>query len=238
MSSSIGTSGVLFAHADGGGRRSFRTDPRLRARGAGSVLPAGRHALGRWVAALVAGRQTGPRLRGARRRGRDRPGGCRGSRVPPVPDRGAHAAPRSAGCRARFIGLTARHTRGHMTRALMEGVVFSPARRHRDHARAGRCAARRSGATGGGAPRRSGCSCRPMSYGAAVHRLAIEEGAAYGAALLGHVAAGRSPSVGGHVRGPDARRGHRAGSGRAASTRRRTRCTDVVRDPTRGYAPA
>ena len=37
--------------------------------------------------------------------------------------------------RGGFVGLTARHTRGHMTRALMEGVAVQPPRRPRDHAR-------------------------------------------------------------------------------------------------------
>ena len=82
-----------------GRRGSVGPDPRVRARRARSVLPAGGHALGGRLAALVA-RRDRPRLRRARRRGRDRPDGERGSRVPSVPHGGADAASRSArdGC--------------------------------------------------------------------------------------------------------------------------------------------
>jgi len=90
--------------------------------------------------------------------------------------------------RGAFVGLTARHTAAHMTRALMEGVVFSL----RDSLEA----MRRLGVpkeqirvTGGGA--RSGLwrQLQADIYNAPIYRTAADEGPAYGAALLGGVAA-------------------------------------------------
>jgi xylulokinase len=93
-----------------------------------------------------------------------------------------------------FIGLTARHTRGHMTRALMEGVLFG--------LRDGIEIMRELGirpteirATGGGAASRVWLQLQADVYGAPIQRLAIEEGAAYGAALLGHVVSGTFADV-------------------------------------------
>jgi len=93
-----------------------------------------------------------------------------------------------------FIGLTARHTRGHMTRALMEGVLFSL----RDGIEIMRGLGIRPAeirATGGGAGSRLWLQLQADVYGAPIQRLAIEEGAAYGAALLGHVAGGSFANI-------------------------------------------
>jgi xylulokinase len=50
-------------------------------------------------------------------------------------------------------------------------------------------------AIGGGATSPLWLQLQADVYGAPIHRMAIEEGAAYGAALLGHVAAGTFSSV-------------------------------------------
>jgi xylulokinase len=93
-----------------------------------------------------------------------------------------------------FFGLTARHTRGHMTRALMEGVVFG-LRGGIEIMRELDVQPTEIRATGGGTSSPLWLQLQADIYDATVHRLAIEEGAAYGAALLGHVAAGTFSSV-------------------------------------------
>ena len=97
VSSSIGTSGVIFAHRD-----AFTPDPSGRVHAfchavPGRVPPHGGDAVGGRVAGLVA--RAGRRrrvLRRARRRGRGSPAGRRGPGLPALPQRRAHAAPRPA----------------------------------------------------------------------------------------------------------------------------------------------
>lgn len=96
--------------------------------------------------------------------------------------------------RAAFVGLTASHTRGHVVRAILEGVAFSL----RDtftlfqemnvpvnSIRLG----------GGGARSPLWRQIQADVYGHSVELVTAEEGAAYGAALLAAVGAGVWPSV-------------------------------------------
>ena len=101
-------------------------------------------------------------------------------------ERTPHLDPRAS---AAFVGLTARHARAHMTRAVMEGVLFG--------LRDGLEIMRGLGvdpsevrATGGGASVPLWLRLQADVYGLPVHRPVVEHGAAYGAALLGHLAAG------------------------------------------------
>src|SRR5439155_3782037 len=106
-------------------------------------------------------------------------------------ERTPHMDPSATGA---FVGLTARHSRGHMTRALMEGVLFSL----RDGLEIMRGLGVRPNqirAIGGGASSPLWLQLQADVYGATVQRLVIEEGAAYGAALLGHVAGGTFSDV-------------------------------------------
>jgi xylulokinase len=193
MSSSIGTSGVLFAHAD-----EAAVDPSGRIHAFAHAVP-GRYCL--LAVTLSAG--------GSLRWWRDVTGAgydelvAEAEGVPPgseglvflpylTGERTPHLDPRASGG---FVGLTARHTRGHMTRALMEGVLFSL----RDGLEIMRGLGVRPTeirAIGGGARSDLWLRLQADVYGATVHRLAIEEGAAYGAALLGHVVAGNFADVG------------------------------------------
>jgi xylulokinase len=192
LSSSIGTSGVLFAHAD-----EAAVDPSGRIHAFAHAVP-GRYCL--LAVTLSAG--------GSLRWWRDVTGVgydelvAEAETVPPgseglvflpylTGERTPHLDPRASGG---FVGLTARHGRGHMTRALMEGVLFS--------LRDGLEVMRGLGvlpteirAIGGGATSDLWLRLQADVYGAPVHRLAIEEGAAYGAALLGHVVAGTFADV-------------------------------------------
>ena len=90
--------------------------------------------------------------------------------------------------RGAFIGLTARHTTAHMTRALMEGVVFSL----RDSLEAMRSLdvpLEQVRATGGGARNSLWRQLQADIYNTPIYRATADEGPAYGAALLGGVAA-------------------------------------------------
>lgn len=192
MSSSIGTSGVLFAHAD-----TCAVDPSGRIHAFAHSVP-GRYCL--LAVTLSAG--------GSLRWWRDLTGVgydelvAEAESVPPgseglvflpylTGERTPHLDPSATGG---FIGLTARHTRGHMTRALMEGVLFS-LRDGLEIMRGLDVRPTQIRAIGGGATSELWLQLQADVYGAAVHRLAIEEGAAYGAALLGHVAAGTFSDV-------------------------------------------
>ena len=192
MSSSIGTSGVLFAHSD-----EAAVDP------SGRVHAFAHSVTGRYcmlAVELSAG--------GSLRWWRDVTGigyddlVAEAEAIPPgseglvflpylTGERTPHLDPLASGA---FVGLTARHTRGHMTRALMEGVVFG--------LRDGLEIMRGLGsdptavrAIGGGATSELWLRLQADVYRAPIERVAVEEGAAYGAALLGHVAAGTFADV-------------------------------------------
>ena len=192
VSSSIGTSGVLFAHAD-----EPAVDPSGRIHAFAHAVP-DRFCL--LAVTLSAG--------GSLRWWRDVTGVgydelvAEAKIVEPASEgliflpyltgeRTPHLDPIARGA---FVGLTARHTRGHMTRALMEGVLFSL----RDGIEIMRdldVRPREIRAIGGGATSPMWLQLQADVYGTRIERLAIEEGAAYGAALLGHVAAGTFADV-------------------------------------------
>jgi xylulokinase len=192
MSSSIGTSGVLFAHSD-----ACAVDPSGRIHAFAHSVP-DRYCL--LAVTLSAG--------GSLRWWRDLtgctydelvaeaeavPAGSEGLVFLPYLT-GERTPHRDPDARGGFVGLTARHTRGHLTRAVMEGVLFSL----RDGLEVMRGLDVRPGrilAIGGGASAGLWLRLQADVYGSPVHRLVIEEGAAYGAALLGHVAAGTFADV-------------------------------------------
>ncbi len=106
-------------------------------------------------------------------------------------ERTPHADPDVRGA---LLGLAASHTRGHVVRAVLEGVAFSlrdsfgifqeldlPVSRVR--------------VGGGGARSPLWRDIQAAVYGHAVETVVAEEGAAYGAALLAGVGAGLWPSV-------------------------------------------
>ncbi len=96
--------------------------------------------------------------------------------------------------RGALVGLTASHTRGHIVRAILEGVAFSL----RDTFTLFQemnvpVSSIRLG--GGGARSPLWRQIQADVYGHSVELVAAEEGAAYGAALLAAVGAGVWPSV-------------------------------------------
>ncbi len=96
--------------------------------------------------------------------------------------------------RAALVGLAASHTRGHVVRAILEGVafrlrdtlaIFSELHVPVENIRLG----------GGGAGSPLWRQIQADVYGRAVDTAAADEGAAYGAAILAAVGIGRWPSV-------------------------------------------
>ena len=192
MSSSIGTSGVLFAYAD-----TPALDPSGRIHAFCHAVP-GRYCL--LAVTLSAGGSlrwwrdvTGLDYEALVAEAASVPAGAEGLLFLPylTGERTPHLDPQARGV---FLGLTARHTRGHMTRALMEGVLFS-LRDGLEIMRDLQIRPKEIRATGGGASAPLWRQLQADVYGLPIHRLRIEEGAAYGAALLGHVAAGAFASV-------------------------------------------
>jgi xylulokinase len=189
VSTSIGTSGVLFAHRD-----AFSPDPSGRVHAFCHAVPDAFHLM---AVTLSAG--------GSLSWWRERLGcgadfdtlvgeaeaiepGAEGLLFLPylTGERTPHLDPHARGG---FVGLTIRHGRGHLTRAVMEGVAFS--------LRDGLEIMRDLGtpdddlrAVGGGARSPLWMRLQADVYGRPIRRPVVDEGPAYGAALLGGVAAG------------------------------------------------
>jgi xylulokinase len=96
--------------------------------------------------------------------------------------------------RAAFVGLTSRHTTAHLARAVMEGITFA-LRDSLALMRALGLPVERIIATGGGARSSIWRQMQADVLGAPVWRTVAEEGPAYGAALLGAVVGGGYSSV-------------------------------------------
>jgi len=96
--------------------------------------------------------------------------------------------------RGALLGLAASHTRGHVTRAVLEGVAFSLRDSFGIFAELD-VPVRRVRVGGGGARSPLWRGIQAAVYNHAVETVVAEEGAAYGAALLAGVGAGVWPSV-------------------------------------------
>jgi xylulokinase len=194
VSSSVGTSGVVFAHSDG-----FAPDPSGRVHAFCHAVPDRYHLMGVVLSAGGSLRWWRDVL-GAERSYDDLaaeaaavPPGAEGLLFLPylTGERTPHLDPMARGA---FFGLTARHGRAHMTRAVMEGVLYA-LRDSLDIMRGLDVAPSEVRATGGGARSRLWLELQADVYGIPVVRTAADEGPAYGAALLAGVAAGTFASV-------------------------------------------
>lgn len=106
-------------------------------------------------------------------------------------ERSPHLDPNA---RAAFVGITASHTRAHLTRAVLEGVAFSL----RDSLEIFReLGARMSAIRLGGGGTRSELwrQIQADAYGQPVELIEVDEGAAFGAAILAGVGAGAWSTV-------------------------------------------
>ena len=189
VSASLGTSGVVFAHRD-----VFTPDPSLRVHACCHALPGAYHLMGVTLAAggaldwwrSVAG--SGESFESLVAEAAQAPPGAEGLLFAPYlsGERTPHRDPHARGA---FLGLSARHGRAHLTRAVLEGVVFSL----RDGAGGDARARRRSGGDSRHRRRRALRALAPdpgrraRRPGATPGR---RPGPAYGAALLAGMAAG------------------------------------------------
>ena len=107
-------------------------------------------------------------------------------------ERTPHADPDARGA---FVGLSASHTRGHVMRAVLEGVAYGLADSF-DLLRALGVETTVARASGGGARSDFWLRICASVLGVPVSRMAVDEGSAFGAALLGGVAGGLFGSVG------------------------------------------
>ena len=187
VNSSVGTSGVLFAHT-----LEFNPDPSGRLHAFCHAVPGAYHLMG---VTLSAGGSLGW-WRETVGGGFDELVGV-ASEVPPgsegllfLPylsgERTPHLDPAARGA---FFGLTARHGVAHMTRAVMEGVVFS-LRDSLEIMRGLGVPIEDVRATGGGARSALWRRLQADVYDTPIRRTVADEGPAYGAALLAGVAGG------------------------------------------------
>jgi xylulokinase len=183
----LGTSGVVFAASD-----AFAADPRARVHAFCHALPEAWHAMGvmlsaagslRWLRDVVGG-EVAVLVEEARRWDP----GVEGLTFLPylAGERTPHADPSARGA---FAGLSLRHDRGALVRAVLEGVAFGL----RDGldlvaAMAGPPALGR--VSGGGARSRLWLEILASVLELPLQRTEVDEGASFGAALLGGVAAG------------------------------------------------
>jgi xylulokinase len=185
----LGTSGVVFAPLE-----RFAADPAGSAHVFCHALPETWHAMGvmlsaagslRWFRHLFAPKAPYDRL-DAEAAASDP--GADGLLFAPylAGERTPHADPDARGA---FVGLTLRHDRGALVRAVLEGVAYG-LRDSLELLRGLGCAAEAGRASGGGARSELWLRIVASVLGLPLQRTAVEEGAAYGAALLAGVASG------------------------------------------------
>jgi len=196
VSATIGTSGVVFAATD----RPV-TDPRGRLHTFCHAVPGRWHVMGvtqaaglslRWLRDLLApdGGVTYDDLTAEAARV---PPGCDGVIWAPylMGERTPHCDPN---VRAACLGLAASHGRGHIVRAVLEGVAFSLRDTFTIFSELA-VPVERIVVGGGGARSPLWRDIQASVYGRAVETIAADEGAAYGAAILAGVGAGIWPTV-------------------------------------------
>jgi xylulokinase len=200
VSSSLGTSGVLFAHSD-----QIAMDPHGRLHTFCHTVPGKYHLMAvalsgggsfKWLRGILSGLQPGSnelsydQLSAA---AASTPPGAEGLIFLPylTGERTPHLDPFARGG---FIGLTSRHTPAHLARAVMEGVVYSLLDGLNIMRDLG-LSVQQIRATGGGGRSPFWRQMQADIYGTEVAGLRAEEGPAYGAALLAGVGAGVFASV-------------------------------------------
>ena len=192
VNSSVGTSGVLFAHAE-----EFTPDPSGRLHAFCHAVPGAYHLMGVTLSAggsLSWWRETlGGDFDELVGEASDVPPGSEGLVFLPYlsGERTPHLDPKARGA---FFGLTARHGAPHMTRAVMEGVILS-LRDSLEIMRDLDVPIRDVRATGGGAKSDLWRRLQADIYGIPIRRTVADEGPAYGAALLAGVASGTYTDV-------------------------------------------
>jgi xylulokinase len=194
VSSSIGTSGVIFAHSD-----EINLDPAGRLHTFCHAVPGKYHLMAVTLSAGNSLRWLRDTLQFAGRsmagvddlvmdydvmtaQAAEIPVGSEGLMFLPylTGERTPHLDPLATGA---FIGLTSRHTPAHLVRAVMEGVTFS-LRDGLEIMRGLDVPIHQVRAIGGGGKSSLWCQMQADIFNCEVVNLEVEEGPAYGAALL------------------------------------------------------
>jgi xylulokinase len=185
----LGTSGVVFAALP-----AFAADPQARVHAFCHAVPGGWHAMGvmlsaagslRWLRDALGTGNGYDELTAAAQRW---PPATEGLTFLPylAGERTPHADP---GARGAFAGLTLRHDRGALVRAVLEGVAYG-LRDSLELLRELGVDPHAGHVSGGGARSELWLRILAAVLGLPIRRAATDEGSAYGAALLGGVAAG------------------------------------------------
>jgi xylulokinase len=185
----LGTSGVVFAALP-----AFAADQRARVHAFCHAVPGGWHAMGvmlsaggslRWLRDTFASGRGYEELIAA---AEEWPPGAEGLTFLPylTGERTPHADPQA---RAAFAGVTVRHDLGAFVRAVLEGVAYG-LRDSLELLRELGVDPEAGHASGGGARSEHWLRILASVLGLPIRRTATDEGSAYGAALLGGVAAG------------------------------------------------
>lgn len=194
VSSVIGSSGVVFAHADTPAR-----DPRGRVHTFCHAVPGAWHVMGvtqgaglslRWLRDQVAPGESYEALTAS---AASVPAGSDGLTFLPylMGERTPHLDPKARGV---WFGLTAAHTRAHLVRSVLEGVSYS-LKDCLDILDAMGVPVGEVRASGGGGRSPFWRQMQADVFGRAVATIGVAEGPAYGAALLAGVGSGAWSSV-------------------------------------------
>lgn len=196
LSNSIGTSGVMFVHSD-----QMQLDPLGRLHTFCHAVRGKWHLMGvtlaaggslQWLAEKICCDVAGKGRPGAYEmlasEASKAPRGSDGLFFLPYlsGERTPHADPSARGC---FIGLTMSHTRGHLARAVMEGVAYS-LRDCLAILRERNVPVRQIRVSGGGGKSALWRQIQADVFGQDVVTINAEQGPAYGVALLAAVGAG------------------------------------------------
>ena len=199
VSATLGTSGVVFAASN-----SYRVDPAARLHAFCHAVPGMWHLMGvmlsaagsfRWYRDTLGAEE----VAAAKERDCDPyevlteraatvPAGCEGLLFLPYlsGERTPHPDPNARGA---FVGLTLRHTKNHLTRAVLEGVTFGLCDSLELMRQLG-LAFDEVRASGGGARSALWRQMLADVYNTPIATVNVTQGAAYGAALLAGVGAG------------------------------------------------
>jgi xylulokinase len=204
VSCTLGTSGVVFAHAD-----KYRPDPQGRLHAFCHAVPGKWHLMGvqlssagslQWFKNALGGEET---LREKAGEGNAYdlltaaaakvPAGAEGLIFLPylTGERTPHPDPNARGV---FCGLTLRHTKAHLTRAVLEGVTYG-LRDSLELMRALGVRPKAVVASGGGARSAFWRQMLADNFETPLMTVSATEGSAYGAALLAGVGTGVWPTV-------------------------------------------
>lgn len=200
LASSLGTSGVMFVHSD-----DVQVDPEGRLHTFCHAVHGKWHMMGVSLSAagslewfcqklcqeITSGKTSGKKVDPyeiLNREAESVPAGSEGLFFLPylAGERTPHADPDARGC---FVGLTLKHTRGHMVRSIMEGVAFA-LRDSLAIIKEMDVPVRQIRVGGGGAKSDLWRQIQADAFGQKVFRINAEQGPAFGVALLAAVGAG------------------------------------------------